>query len=128
MTSTGDNQRGPSALDRALAHETTLPVVVYALFLAGLFTGGLASLVGVILAYVQLPKVAGSYLATHYRYQIRTFWIGLLYLAIAAVLMVIGIGFLLAAAALVWWAVRCILGLNRLGKHQPIADPATWLW
>ena len=128
MTFTDDNQRGPSAFDRALGHETTLPVVVYALFLVGLFTGGLASRVGVLIADVQRRKVEGSYLATHYRYQIRTFWIGLLYAVIAALLTVIGIGIVLAVGVLLWVAVRCILGLNHLGKHQPIANPATWLW
>jgi uncharacterized membrane protein len=136
MSYTGDTSsppppltdRGPNQFDRMLGHETTLPMVVYALYLIGLFTGGLASIVGVIIAYVQRGKVEGTYLATHYRYQIRTFWIGLLYSAIAFVLTFIGIGIVLAIAVLVWIAIRAILGMNRLAKHQPLPNPTTWLW
>jgi uncharacterized membrane protein len=122
MSFTGDQQ--PSAL----AQPTMLPMAVYALYLIGIFTGGLASIVGVIIAYVQRGKADGAYLVSHYRYQIRTFWIGLLYSCVAAVLSVVGIGFVLAIGVVIWLAVRCILGINRLAKREPIAVPTTWLW
>lgn len=131
MTLPSDNEPPPgtpNAFDRAVANETTLPLAVYALYLIGLLTGGLASVVGVIIAYVQRGKVPGSYLATHYRYQIRTFWIALLYGFVAGVLTIVGIGFVLAALVAVWIAVRAILGINRLAKREPIPDPTTWLW
>ncbi len=58
--------------------DTTLPMVIYALYLASIITGGLTALVGVVIAYVYQGK-GPEWLDRHYRYQIRTFWIGLLY-------------------------------------------------
>ena len=122
MNFPSDDQRG------VLGQPTTLPMAVYALYLIGLFTGGLAFLVGVVIAYIQRGRAESPYLVSHYRYQIRTFWIGLLYSCISVLLMIVGIGFLLAVAVAIWLAVRCILGINQLSKREPIAAPTTWLW
>ena len=56
--------------------------VVYILFLAEFFVGPLGGLAGVILAYV-CRSDAPDRLVSHYRFQIRTFWIGWLYILIA---------------------------------------------
>jgi uncharacterized membrane protein len=79
------------------------------------------------MAHIQLDT-ADPMLATHYRFQIRTFWIGLLYIVVGAVLSLIVIG----AAVLVWWfiwsLIRSIKGVLALNEHRPIADPASWLF
>jgi uncharacterized membrane protein len=36
-------------------------------------------------------------------------------------------GALLAIATAVWWIVRCIVGLQKLGRNEPIAKPQSWL-
>ena len=58
---------------------------IYILYLANIFLA-LTGLVGVVLAYVYRGDGSG-WLDSHYRFQIRTFWIGLLYTAICIVLM-----------------------------------------
>ncbi len=113
--------------DSFLASETTIPMVVYVLYLIGLATG-VAAVIGVVLAYVNRDKVAGTWLTSHYRYQIRTFWIGLLICVVGGITVLVGIGFLILLGFAVWVAVRSILGINRLANRQPIANPAAWLW
>ena len=65
------------------------------------------------LAYINRGK-AGGFVETHYTWLIRTFWIGLLYALISAVLMIFAIGFVLLFAVAVWFIVRCIIGLQAL--------------
>ena len=115
--------------------------MVYALYLAGFFTGGLTALIGLIMAYV-LKGDAGPRVASHYIFQINTFWLATLAYVVVLVLSVMGfpllflhgagivlfvLGGLLAAAATIWFAVRCVIGLVRAAQGAVYPDPRTWL-
>src|SRR5262249_50068248 len=100
--------------------------IIYILYLVSLAVG-VTALVGLIMAYVNRID-APEWLQTHYRFQIRTFWIGLLYglLSLLATIFVIGLlGFLFL---LIWWIVRCAKGLKLLSRGAAYDNPATWLW
>ena len=100
--------------------------LVYILYLVGLIVG-ITSLVGLIMAYINRGD-APDWVKTHYRYQIRTFWIGLLYGVIGVVTTLILIGWLIILFVVIWWIVRCAKGIKGTGAGQPIANPATWMW
>lgn len=100
--------------------------LVYILYLVAIILGGVTALVGLVMAYVYRGE-APEWLSSHYRFQIRTFWIGLLYSLISMLLSVIGIGFLLGFLTLIWWILRCVKGLQALEKREPVANPETWL-
>jgi len=100
--------------------------VVYGLYLLSLVLG-VTALVGVVVAYVYQGE-APEALRTHYRFQIRTFWIGLLYGCIGLILTPIFVGFLVFVFVAVWLIVRCVKGFQRLSRHEPVVDPANWLW
>jgi uncharacterized membrane protein len=121
-------QTDPSAdpaVPPALQDDKTMPLVVYALYLVGLFNG-LTAVVGVILAYVS-KGAAPEWMQSHYVFQIRTFWLSLLFAVIGGVLTVVGIGFVILAAIWVWIAVRSILGLSWLLKGQAYPTPRSWM-
>src|SRR5688572_30044953 len=123
-----DINPGPSAprqTDRWLEPGTTNVQVINILYLASLVIG-VSVLVGIVLAYINRGK-AGGFVETHYTWLIRTFWIGLLYALISAVLMLLAIGFVLMFAVAVWFIVRCIIGLQALGRGEPIKNPESWL-
>ncbi len=122
-----EGTRATNRLGDVLADDITMPMVVYVLYLVGLATG-VAALIGVILAYANRDKTAGTWLDSHYAFQIRTFWIGFLILCVAMVTFLIGIGVLILLAFWIWVAVRTIMGFSRLSRREPIADPGTWLW
>ena len=68
-------------------------------------------------------------MASHYRLQIRTFWISLLYGVIgAATVPVFGVGFVVLLLVLVWWIVRCVKGMKSLSAGEAYPNPASWLW
>lgn len=100
--------------------------IVYILYLVALVSG-VTALIGVIMAYVNVGE-APEPLRTHYRFQIRTFWIALLYCIVSGLLTIVAIGALLFVLVAVWYVVRCAKGLQYLGRGQPYPNAATWLW
>lgn len=99
--------------------------IVYVLYLASLVFG-ITGLIGLIVAYVNQAQ-ANEVEAAHFRFQIRTFWIGLLYAVIGGVTSFIGIGVLVLLVLLVWWIVRCVKGLMAINAGRAPDDVTTWL-
>ena len=99
-----------------------LPLVIYILYLIPI---GVTHIVGLVMAYVA-RDTAPEWLRSHYTFQIRTFWIGLLYGVIAGMLCFIFIGFLLLPVVVLWFIVRCALGLVRLSQREPYPNPYSW--
>jgi uncharacterized membrane protein len=100
--------------------------IVYILYLVGLLVG-VTSIVGVIMAYVNRGD-APDWVQTHYRFQIRTFWIGLLYGLIGLLTFIIVIGVFWLMFVMVWWIVRCVKGMQAISRGAPYEKPATWMW
>jgi uncharacterized membrane protein len=100
--------------------------LVYILYLVAIFAG-ITNIVGLIIAYVNW-RDAPEWVQTHYRFQIRTFWIGLLYGFIGILTCIIVIGVFWLMFVLVWWIVRCVKGMQAISHGQPYDRPATWWW
>ena len=83
-------------------------------------------IVGLVMAYVS-RDTAPEWLKSHYTFQIRTFWIGLLYWTVSIVLCVVLIGAFGILATIIWGIVRCALGLNRLLAREPYPNPESWI-
>ncbi len=110
---------------RAAQSDSTAKIV-YILYLVALVSG-VTALIGVIMAYVNVGD-APEPLRTHYRFQIRTFWIAILYCLVSLLLTVVAIGAFLFLLVAVWYIVRCAKGLQHLGRGEPYPNAATWLW
>lgn len=54
----------------------TLPILIYALYLLGLFMGMVPSIIGVVIAHIKQGESMGA-VRSHYSFQIRTFWISI---------------------------------------------------
>jgi uncharacterized membrane protein len=79
--------------------------VTSAATVAGGFVFGLPSLVAVFLNYLKRGEVAGTWLESHFRWQIRTFWFTLLWLIVYGLLIITIIGIPVA------WILIALLGL-----------------
>jgi len=88
------------------------------------FLSGWPSIIAVILNYVKRSDVRGTWLDTHFSWQIRTFWFALLWLVIGAVLFVtvIGIPFavVLWIATGIWVLYRIIRGWLALSSQRTL--------
>jgi uncharacterized membrane protein len=98
--------------------------IIYILYLVAIAVG-VTGIVGVVMAYVN-KDTAPEWLKTHYHYQIRTFWIWLLYSVVSGLLCLILIGFVLLLVVLVWLIVRCVKGMKALDQRQPVTDVMGW--
>lgn len=119
--------------------------IVYALHALGLALGafGAASVVGsflfgwpsiiaVIINYVKRGEARGTWLESHFTWQIRTFWFALAWAALVALVSIplavilVGIGTWIAGMFLlgVWAIYRIARGWLRLKDHQPMPSPA----
>ncbi len=123
--------------DQGQPVSTTMASVIYVLYLVSIVFNFL-SIVGVIIAYVSFKR-DGSWLDSHYSFQISTFWIGLVYSIVAFVLFYsgygsgtdvaivpLGIGVLVGLFILIWLIVRCVSGLSALNRQEAIANPDRW--
>lgn len=108
------------------APSDTAAKVVYVLYLGSLLVG-VTSLIGALVAYVNAGD-APEPLRSHYRFQIRTFWIGLLYSIVAFLLALAAIGVVFFVLIAIWLIVRCAKGLKYLGRGEPYPNATTWLW
>lgn len=83
--------------------------------IVGSFVGGLPSIIAVIMNYARRSATRGTYLESHFRWQIRTFWYALLWaiviVLVSAPFMLILIGFGLAWIGLVALGVWIALSL-----------------
>ena len=108
--------------------ERSLVNIVYILYLVSLIFG-ITALIGVIIAYVN-RRDAPEWLWSHYDFQIRTFWIGLLYLVIGVLLTFLFVGWLLLVLWYIWIIVRCARGMKYLarGERYPSIERESWLF
>jgi uncharacterized membrane protein len=116
----------PSETQRPIVSDHTLALVVYVLYCVGYFTG-ISALIGVIIAHVKVDDT-DPVLRSHYQFQIRTFWIGLLYLAIGIPLFMVLIGFPVLVWWLIWSLIRIMKGIISINEYKPIANPRSWLF
>jgi uncharacterized membrane protein len=93
---------------------------------AGAFVFGVPSLIAVILNYVKRNDVRGTWLDSHYRWQIRTFWFTALWLLIYGLLIItiifIPIAWLLIVILGLWVGYRVIRGWLALSGRRAIDD------
>lgn len=115
--------------DTAVTHANDsdgMAKVVYILYLVGLLTG-ITALVGVVIAYVNRND-APEWLRTHYQFQIRTFWMGCLWILVATILSAVVIGVLVWLAWVIWLVIRMVKGWQALSAKQAHPNPTTWMF
>jgi uncharacterized membrane protein len=98
--------------------------IVGAATVVGAFLTGWPSIIAVILNYVKRGAVRGTWLESHFRWQIRTFWFGLLWVSLCVLFIIVtfGIGILIAWLPLVlvglWFIYRVARGWIALSGRR----------
>lgn len=103
-------------IERSAKSLTTLIYVLY----AASFLVGITAIVAIVMNYIKKGDVAGTFLESHFRWQIRTFWFGLLWSVVGGLLMVVVVGWAVIAANFVWLIYRVVKGLLRLNENKPM--------
>lgn len=99
--------------------------ITSAAFIVTVFVFGLPSIVAVILNYLYRGEARGTWLESHFRWQIRSFWFAALWIVIAFVLALtivgIPIAWVLAIGTGLWLVYRIARGWLLLRDRQPVA-------
>jgi uncharacterized membrane protein len=93
--------------------------VIYGLYAASLVVG-VTSIAAIILNYVKRDEVAGTLYESHFRWQMRTFWFGLLWSFISLILTFVVIGIFGFIAVGIWFIYRVVIGWLRLSEGKPM--------
>jgi uncharacterized membrane protein len=97
----------------------TLTTIIYALYAAS-FVFGITGIVAIIMNYVKKDDVAGTFLESHFRWQIRTFWFGLLWGVLGAATWIFVVGWFVLAANGIWFIYRLVKGWLYLNDNKPM--------
>ncbi len=100
--------------------------LVYILYFIS-FAVGITSIAGLIVAYLKRAS-ASAVTASHYTWQIRTFWIGMLYSIVGIISTFVLVGWLVLLATVIWFLVRSIKGFIAAGEGRAIENVDSWLW
>jgi uncharacterized membrane protein len=100
-----------------LKKEKNITMAVYALQAAA-FISGITVIAAVIINYIKKEDVQGTWLESHFRWQIRTFWFGLFLGLIGGLTLILGIGFVILAVDGIWFIYRIVKGWLRLSEGK----------
>jgi len=107
-----------SPLDEKKMHSLKkITAVVYALQAAS-FLVGISFIAAIIINYIKRPDVQGTWLESHFRWQIRTFWFSLLWGVIGGITFSVVIGYFILIADAIWVIYRIVKGWLRLSDGK----------
>lgn len=109
----------PYQTTEELKSAKTLTTIIYALYAASFFVG-ITAIAAIIVNYVKRDDVSGTFLESHFRWQIRTFWFWMLWAVLGGILSFVGVGFIILAADMVWMLYRIIKGWLCLNDEKPM--------
>jgi len=109
----------PGPDDEKLKSAKTITMVVYGLQ-AVAFVVGVTAIVAIIINYVKRRDVQGTWLASHFKWQIRTFWYSLLWSVVGFALLFVAVGYFVLVANLIWVIYRIVKGWLRLVDGKPM--------
>ena len=115
-----DRPEPPTPDAPELAALKTVTMVVYALQALS-FIWGLPAIVGVIINYIKREDARGTVYESHFDWQIRTFWWGLLWTLVGTVLVfALGLGLIVLGVVYVWLIYRIVKGFLKLTEGRPV--------
>ena len=94
-----------------------LTLIVYVLQIASIVVG-ITLIAGVIINYLKRKDVEGTWLESHFRWQIRTFWYSLLWFGVGLALLIVVVGIFVLMVLAMWLLYRAIKGWLELEEGK----------
>ncbi len=102
-----------------LASLKQLTLAIYVLYALSPFTG-LSGIAALIINYIKREDTAGTIYASHFSWQIRTFWWSLVWAIVGSLTLLIGVGFVILAVDGIWVMYRLIKGFLNWNDNKPM--------
>jgi len=94
--------------------------LIYLLQALAFFLGGMTFIVAVILNYLNMHHVKGTWVESHFKWQIETFWVALALVLIGSSTLPFLIGFVVIFGAVIWIIHRIVYGWVSLNKSKEV--------
>ena len=107
--------------------DAQLAKITYVLYIVGPFFP-ITGIAGVVIAYWKNSAERSDWLVSHLRFQIRTFWIGGIFILVGGSLSAIFIGIPVLVFWMVWLIIRSVKGMKVLDRRAAHPNPAGWLF
>ena len=111
---------GSAKSSEELASLKQVTMVVYALQALGFLTGGVTAVIAIVVNYVKRDDAAGTLYQSHFDWQIRTFWWGVLWGVVGMLLIIVVVGFAVLFVAWVWTVYRVVKGWLKLTEGKAV--------
>jgi uncharacterized membrane protein len=98
----------------------TFILIAHVLMGASIFTAGIVSVVALIMAYVKREDVKGTYLESHCKWIIETFWISFGVGILGAMLSLVVIGIPILVGLAFWFVYRVVMGAIRISERRAL--------
>lgn len=102
-----------------LASLKQLTLITYILYALSAFTG-FTAIVAVIINYIKREETAGTIYASHFTWQIRTFWWSLCWAVLGFALVIVGIGVIVLVIDSIWVIYRIVKGVLNWNDGKPM--------
>ena len=99
-----------------------LTTAVYLCQVLAFAFAGLPLLVGVVINFMRRDEVMGTWLESHFDWQIKTVWLALAGLALAGLTMQFTFGFFALMAKIVLLVYRIVIGWTALNADKPVKE------
>ncbi len=118
--------------------------LTYLLYIASYFTAGILWILPIVMNYAKRREADGTWLATHFDWQIKTFWYSIVFFVIGSMLMLFalgglgvsvmadsghlaigsivltGLGIMIIAFTFIWHLYRIVRGWIALTDNRPV--------
>jgi uncharacterized membrane protein len=108
--------------DAQLQSLKTMTTVIYGLYALSIFAG-VTAIVAIVLNYIKRDDARGTWLESHFTWQIRTFWWSVLWCVAGAITWIILIGWVVWGVAFIWFIYRIAKGWLNLNDNKPMPVP-----
>jgi uncharacterized membrane protein len=105
--------------EEKLASLKTLTTVIYGLYALSLFAG-VTAIVAIVLNYIKQEDAQGTWLESHFTWQIRTFWWSVVWIVVGWIAWIILAGWLVWGVAGIWFIYRIAKGWLNLNDNKPM--------
>ncbi len=120
MNESTPEQKAKDIDAEVLAGKKSLAEVIYICQALSFFFGGIPLLVAIILNYIKRKEVAGTWLESHFDWQIKTVWVALLLVLLGAFTVALGIGVYILIGGTLWTVYRIAYGWSALRDNKPV--------
>jgi uncharacterized membrane protein len=105
----------------ANANSKTKDIVLIVYILQALSPlAGITLIIGIIMSYIKRSDATGTWLESHFKWQITTFWIYLCFFLVGAATVFIVVGYIVWVIGFIWLVYRICKGWIRLSENRPV--------